>query len=199
MRILLGSNALFYPAHGGGERSNRMVLEELSRRGHKCFVIARIDRFGPDGDRNLRQQLEDRQVPFRSEAGALRFELNGVEVLTATSTPSFRAFFVEHKNWFRPDVIVTSTDDPAQLLLEAALHDEHAPTVFLTRATIALPFGPDAAFPSREKTLMLRHVDGLVGVSNYVARYIREHSGIEAIHLPISPQQTGGPPRVGRF
>jgi surfactin synthase thioesterase subunit/glycosyltransferase involved in cell wall biosynthesis len=199
MRVLLGSNALYYPAHGGGERSNRLLLEGLSQRGHKCFVITRIDRFAPEGDRNLRQQLDHRHIPFRSEAGGLRFELNGVEVLTATSTPSFRAFFVEHKNGFRPDVIITSTDDPAQLLLEAAVHDEHAPTVFLTRATIALPFGPDAAFPSREKTQMLAHADGIVGVSNYVARYVREHSGIEAIHLPISPQESGPHPRLGRF
>ena len=132
MRILLGSNALYYPAHGGGERSNRMVFEGLSERGHKCFVITRIDRFGPEGESNLRNQLESRGIVPRSEPGALRFELNGVEVLAATGAPSFRAFFVEHKNWFRPDVIVTSTDDPAQLLLEAALHDEHAPTVFLT-------------------------------------------------------------------
>lgn len=199
MRILLGSNALYYPAHGGGERSNRMVFEGLSQRGHKCFVITRIDRFGAEGEQNLRNQLESRGISVRPEPGALRFELNGVEVLAATSAPSFRAFFVEHKNWFRPDVIVTSTDDPAQLLLEAALHDEHAPTVFLTRATVALPFGPDAAFPSREKTQTLRHADGIVGVSNYVARYIREHSGIDAIHLPIAPQEQGPHPRVGRF
>ena len=199
MRILLGSNALYYPAHGGGERSNRMVFEGLSERGHKCLVITRIDRFGPEGENNLRNQLESRGIIPRSEPGALRFELNGVEVLAATGAPSFRAFFVEHKNWFRPDVIVTSTDDPAQLLLEAALHDEHAPTVFLTRATVALPFGPDAAFPSREKMQMLRHADGIVGVSNYVARYIREHSGIEAIHLPIAPPERGPHPRVGRF
>ena len=147
----------------------------------------------------MRTQLEQRGIRARREPGALRYELNGVEVLTATSAPSFRAFFVEHKNWFRPDVIITSTDDPAQLLLEAALHDDRAPTVFLTRATVALPFGPDGAFPSREKTEMLQHADGIVGVSNYVARYIREHSGLEATHVPIALPEPGPHPLVGRF
>jgi surfactin synthase thioesterase subunit/glycosyltransferase involved in cell wall biosynthesis len=199
MRLLLGSNALYYPAHGGGERSNRMVMEGLAQRGHVCFVVTRIDRFGNEGEEKLRLQLMDRGIDAVPEPGALRFRLNGVEILAATTAPSFRAFFVEHKNLFRPDVIITSTDDPAQLLLEAALHDEHAPAVFLTRATVALPFGPDAAFPSREKTEMLRRADGIVGVSNYVARYIREHSGIEAIHVPIAPAEPGPHPQVGSF
>src|SRR5690348_11273337 len=131
MRILLGANALYYPAHGGGERSNRMVMEGLAARGHTCFVVTRIERFGPDGEERLAAELGERGVAPARESGGLRFHLNGVEVLAATTAHSFRAFFVEHKNMFRPDVIVTSTDDPAQLLLEAALHDEHAPTVFL--------------------------------------------------------------------
>jgi surfactin synthase thioesterase subunit/glycosyltransferase involved in cell wall biosynthesis len=199
MRILLGSNALYYPAHGGGERSNRMVLESLVARNHTCLVVTRIDRFGEEAERKLTEQLAERHIQPIVEPGALRFHLNGVEVLVATRPPSFRAFFVEHKNFFRPDTIITSTDDPAQLLLEAALHDENAPTVFLTRATVALPFGPDAAFPSREKTDMLRHADGVVGVSNYVARYIREHSGIEAIHVPIAPAESSPYRLVGSF
>jgi len=199
MRILLGSNALYYPAHGGGERSNRMLMEALAQREHACFVVTRIDRFGPEGQSRLREQLTGRGIQAQAEPSALRYAVNGVEVLAATSPASFRAFFVEHKNLFRPDVIVTSTDDPAQLLLEAALHDEHAATVFLTRATIALPFGPDAAFPSREKTETLKQADGIVGVSNYVAGYIREHSGIDAVHVPIALLERGPYPRVGRF
>ncbi len=199
MRILLGANALYYPAHGGGERSNRMVMEGLATRGHTCFVVTRIDRFGPDGEERLAAELGERGITPAREPGGLRFRLNGVEGLAAATAHSFRAFFVEHKNMFRPDVIVTSTDDPAQLLLEAALHDEHAPTVFLTRATVALPFGPDAAFASQDKTAILAQADGVVGVSNYVASYIRKHSGIEAVHVPIAPADPGPHPKVGSF
>ncbi len=174
-------------------------MEGLAQGGHVCFVVTRIDRFGREGEEKLRRELMDRAIEAVPEPGGVRFRLNGVEILVATTAPSFRAFFVEHKNLFRPGVIITSTDDPAQLLLEAALHDEHAPTVFLTRATVALPFGPDAAFPSREKTEMLRRADGIVGVSNYVARYIRDHSGIDAIHVPIAPAEPGPHPQVGKF
>ena len=59
---------------------------------------------------------------------------------------------------FRPDVILASTDDPAQLLLEAALQSGKARVVYLARATLAVPFGPDCAFPSEAKTERLRAV-----------------------------------------
>ena len=61
---------------------------------------------------------------------------------------------------FRPEVILASTDDPAQLLLEAALRARDARVVYLARATLALPFGPDCAFPSESKTERLRAADG---------------------------------------
>ena len=44
-------------------------------------------------------------------------------------------------------MILASTDDPAQLLLETALRAEGPRVVYLVRATLAVPFGPDAAFP----------------------------------------------------
>ena len=85
------------------------------------------------------------------------------------------------------------------MLLEAALRARNARVVYLARATLAVPFGPDCAFPSESKTAMLRSVDGAVGVSQYVADYIRSWSGIEAIHVPISLMEPGPYPELGRF
>ena len=39
---------------------------------------------------------------------------------------------------------------------------------------------------SVSKTENLRHADGVVGVSHYVADYVKQWSGIDAIHVPIS-------------
>ena len=33
MRILLAQNSLYYPAHGGGDKSNRLLVEALAARG----------------------------------------------------------------------------------------------------------------------------------------------------------------------
>lgn len=199
MRIALGSNSLYYPAHGGGERSNRMLMEALAQKGHACLVISRIDRFEEQNRQRLLGQLVERQIAVTEEKDTARFQLNGVDVVVATSPQSFRAFFTAQLSAFKPEVIITSTDDPAQLLLEAALQHDGARTVYLTRATVALPFGPDAAFASPQKTDALRRADGIVGVSQYVADYIRKHSGIPAIHVPIALPEPGPHPELGRF
>src|SRR5438132_770456 len=75
---------------------------------------------------------------------------------------------------------------PAQVLLEPALRYGQARVVYLARATLALPFGPDCAFPSAAKTERIRAASRVVGVSHYVAGYIRKHAGIDAVHVPIS-------------
>jgi surfactin synthase thioesterase subunit/glycosyltransferase involved in cell wall biosynthesis len=199
MRILLASNARYFPAHGGGERSNRMLIEALAAHGHHCFVVTRIDRFGEAGAQRFASELAGRQVGIELAEHSVRFRLGGVEIVAATHPPSFRAFFVAQKEAFRPDVIIVSTDDPAQLLLEAALEDPHAATVFLARATVALPFGPDAAFTSTEKTEFLRRADAVIGVSEYVASYMRDCSGIPAIHVPIALPEPGPHLKLGRF
>ena len=46
MRILLAQNSLYYPAHGGGDKSNRLLMEALAARGHECRAVARISVFG---------------------------------------------------------------------------------------------------------------------------------------------------------
>ena len=97
-----------------------------------------------------------------------------------------RAFFSRQITEFDPDVIITSTDDPGQLLFDLAIRAPRARVAYLVRATIAVPFGPDSSMVSVSKTENLRYADGVVGVSQYVANYVKEFSGIDAIHVPIS-------------
>src|ERR1022692_2465163 len=156
MRILLAQNALYYPAFGGGDRSNRLLLEALAERGHECRVVARIARFGAGGHAQYLRELAARAVsPVSSEDGVVVFRRAGV----------------------RAD----------------------ARTVYLARATLAVPFGPDCAFPSAAKTGVLRQADAVVGVSRYVADYIRKWSGIPAVHVPISLLDPPPYPDLGRF
>jgi surfactin synthase thioesterase subunit len=110
-----------------------------------------------------------------------------------------RAYFSDQIAQFQPRIILLSTDDPAQMLLELAVGRNSARVVYLTRTTLALPFGPEAAFPSEEKTELLRSAEGVVGVSEYVADYIRKWSGINAKALPISLLEDGPWPELGRY
>ena len=79
----------------------------------------------------------------------LRARRSQVHVVT---TASLRAHFAEQSEEFAPEVILVSTDGPAQLLLEVALRNASARVVYLARATLAVPFGPDCAFPSGSQT-----------------------------------------------
>jgi len=199
MRILLAQNALYYPAYGGGDRSNRLLLEALAARGHECRVVARIARFGAEGHAQYLGELAARAVsPLSTEGGVVVFRRAGVEAHVVTHRPNLRAYFSSQIAAFAPDVILTSTDDPAQLLLEVSVRSG-ARTIYLARATLALPFGSDCAFPSAAKTEVLRQANAVVGVSRYVADYIRKWSGIPAVHVPISLLDPPPYPDLGRF
>ena len=60
MRILLAHNSLYYPSHGGGDKSNRLLMEALSARGHEVRVAARIERFGPEPQEEFLRRLGSR-------------------------------------------------------------------------------------------------------------------------------------------
>src|ERR1017187_1661301 len=204
MRILLAQNSLYYPAHGGGDKSNRLLVEALAARGHVCRVVARLSVFGEAEHAQYLESLAARGMAPQSVAdGVVVFQRAGVEVHVVTDG-RVRARFAEQAAAFAPDVILVSTDDPAQLLLEVALGNASARVVYLARATLALPFGPDCAFPSQARTNRIRACDAVAGVSQYVADYIRKYAGIDAVHVPISlvepgEREPGDWPLLGRF
>jgi surfactin synthase thioesterase subunit/glycosyltransferase involved in cell wall biosynthesis len=204
MRILLAQNSQYYPAHGGGDKSNRLLMEALAARGHECRVAARISVFGEAQHLQYLADLAARGVaPVTAGNGVAAFERAGVAVRVVTHA-NLRACFADQIEAFLPDVILTSTDDPAQLLLEVALRAGSARVVYLARATLALPFGPDCAFPSPARTERIRAASAVVGVSQYVADYIRKYAGIAAVHVPISLiepslKEPGDWPSLGRF
>lgn len=199
MRILLAHNSLYYTSFGGGDKSNRLLLEALHRRGHHVQVVGRVEDFGDRAHELLCAELARRGVTAQVHGQSIRFCLEGVEVCVLTRAPHLRAFFAERVQAFEPEVILTSTDDPAHLMLRTALGESRARVVYLVRATIALPFGPDSTFPSDAKTAELRRADGVVAVSEYVARYSREYGGLDAVYAPISLLEPGEPPAVGKI
>jgi len=199
MRILLAHNSLYFPSHGGGDKSNRLLMEALAARGHKVRVVARIEQFGEEAERRFLKELAIRDIAPERSGGIARFALKGVDVLTLTTNSQIRPYLAQQIEYFDPDVIITSTDDPAQLLFEVAVQAARARVVHLVRATIAVPFGPDASAPSAARTEMLKRADAIVGVSEYVARYVREQGDMPAVHVPISLMDAGDHPNLGRF
>ena len=200
MRILLAHNSLYYPSFGGGDKSNRLLMEALAALGHEVRVVARVEHFGEAAHDLLLAELARRHVAVDASHGAsICFRLHGVDVYVLTRDSLLRTYFASQMHGFDPDVILTSTDDPAHLMLATALRSPRARVVYLVRATIALPFGPDGGFPSPAKTAALRRADGAVAVSEYVAAYVRQWGGMDAVHVPISLLDPGDYPAVGCF
>ncbi len=186
---------------GGGDKSNRLLMEALAERGHEVRVVTRVEKFGPEGHAQLVRELAARDVAVEGGGeAAVRYRLGGVDVRALTQNPQLRGFFQTQIDEFDPDIIITSTDDPGHLLFDLAVMAPRARVVYLVRATIAVPFGPDSSMVSAAKTEALKRADGVVGVSHYVAGYVRQWSGLDAIHLPISllpPEKEF--PLLGRF
>ena len=184
MKLLLVQNSLYYPAHGGGNKSNRLLLEALSKRGHLCRVVTRVSET-LDSER-LRLFLAD-------------LESRSVSIDSSASVHRVREHLVDQMDEFNPDWTLLSTDDPLQIFLSAALDHGATGIVYLARTTLALPFGPDTALPSEQRTENLRRVAGIVAVSNYVKEYIERWGKMPAVALPISLHGDGPFPNLGRF
>src|SRR5580765_5711002 len=106
MRILLAQNSLYYPAHGGGDKSNRLMMEALAARGHECRVVARISVFGDTEHQRYLDDLAARGVTPESTAdGVVVFERAGVEVHVATLRNP-RAYFATQAEVFAPHIIL---------------------------------------------------------------------------------------------
>src|ERR1044072_1818895 len=119
VRILLAHNSLYYPSFGGGDKSNRLLMEALAARGHEVRVAARVEHFGAEAHDHLLRELAAPVVPVDASQGAsIRFRLNGVHVSVLTRDSMLRAWFASQIRAFDPDVIVTSTDDRAPLILD---------------------------------------------------------------------------------
>lgn len=174
-------------------------MEALAARGHAVRVVARVEHFGAEAHAELLRELTARDAEPHVLGASIEFQLNGVEVRILTRDPNLRAYFAAEVQAFSPEIIVASTDDPAHLMLETALRVPGVRVVYLVRATIALPFGPDSGLPSTFQTEALRQADAVVAVSDYVARYARRWGGVEAIHVPISLLDPGGHPQLGSF
>lgn len=200
MKVLLAHNSTYFPSLGGGDKSNRLLMEALAARGHETLVVTRVPEFSEKAHEELKRELAARGIDAAEDHESLSYALNGVRVRVLTRQPHLRAFFQACLNAFDPDIIVTSTDDPGQILFDLAIRHPRARVVYLVRATIAVPFGPDSSMVSAAKTENLRHADLIIGVSHYVAGYVREWSGLDAIHVPISLLEPGCEfPLLGRF
>jgi glycosyltransferase involved in cell wall biosynthesis len=188
MRILLFQHAPYVPALGGANRSNRLLLEALVERGHTCrAIVSAAPVKGAAGREALRTELLGRGVKWQDlDLDLMAFSIGPVEVRAMPELRRLRHIAAQQVAEFRPDWVLVSSEDPGQMLLEAAVRAAARRVVYLARTTLALPCGPEAALRNEAKTDLLRKAAAIVCVSPYMRRYINRWTGLEAVALPLS-------------
>jgi len=119
MRIPAGSELALLPVARRRDKSNRLLMEALAAREHICRAVARIPRSARKKKRGLWRNWTRAGSPGTKRRGSgIRARGRGG---SRRHQRQLRAYFDGQVETFRPDVILASTDDPAQVLLEAAL------------------------------------------------------------------------------
>lgn len=201
MKILLAQNASYYPALGGANKSNRILLEALSGKGHECRVVATA-LSDNDLGLNMDQLTEIEIEAVNSEATSFNYHgvnVHAVKVRAVMDTAKLKEYFIRQIKEFDPDWVLISTEDAGHVLLEAALRTVPSRVVYLARTTIWLPFGPDCFMEAPSKTELLRKAAAIIAVGDYLKDYIWKWAKLKADVLPISLFGDGSFPKYENF
>lgn len=182
MRVLLAQNMFFHRTHGGANKSNRIMMEELAARGHDCHVVAPLSgqlRRCTVGE--LLVRLADRGVrPEAVTDEAVVAEVAGVRAHFVVEPSRLAARVRQVAASVRPDWTLVPSDDPGLLMLGTAEHATPGRVVYLAHTLQQLPFGARAFYPSEAGTRLLRRAAGVVAVSEAARRCLMAEAGIPA-------------------
>src|SRR5262249_44738791 len=144
MKILLVQNASYLRTYGGANKANRLLIEAMAAIGQECRVVAPAvaDR-SPKSKKEFLNELAVRGVGYTYVAPEkVVFHHEGVEVHAVLDESKLRAHVVDQICEFNPTWVLMSSEDPGQVLLEAALEASPSRVVYLAHTVMFLPFGP---------------------------------------------------------
>ncbi|WP_214102985.1 glycosyltransferase family 4 protein [Acrocarpospora catenulata] len=199
MRVLLAQNMFHLPSHGGANKSNRVLLEQLAARGHECHVVAPLSGA-------LRATSVQAHLSYLEGLGAtvkavseeeVEYTYQGVTAHAVALPPLLARRVGEVAAQVGPDWTLVPSDDPGLLMLGAALRATPERVVYLAHTLQQLPFGPGAFYPSAAGTRMVKRAAGVVAVSRAAQYYLARYGGIDATliypHIYGDPRElTGG-------
>ena len=203
MRLLLILDDLYIPSYGGGIKGARRLMEGLALRGHVARVISSAATHGDEGPRDARQLVES--VRARGlEIEATRdhvhtYASDGVEVhaLSFPETEGAGAYVGEQARAFAPDWILIN-EDKRRFALRSAAAAAPDKIVLLLQTIVQLPFGPLSVAPDPEQEALCERARAVVVISEYLRRYVREHSRLRPL-VQQPPVYGDGPfPVLGR-
>lgn len=188
MRVLLSANLPYYPAHGGGNKVNRALLEGLARAGHE--VTAVLPATGPGSRATLEevvQGIASQGASVATYGADLQVAMNGVRIIIVKAPGRLRSCLRDEIASWNPEHVLIMSEDVSQTLLAAALEVAPERTIYVVLTTSFLPFGDQSFFPGERRTELVRRVRRVVAMSDYLASYMETHAGIRAdvLRMPL--------------
>ncbi|NQX26273.1 glycosyltransferase family 4 protein [Microbacteriaceae bacterium VKM Ac-2854] len=162
MHILFAQKWGYFPNVGGGSRSQRLMIEGVANRGHRCDVLT-PDWLGTGAVRVDRA---------RAEATGVRLHLASGPMADALESLIHR---------LQPDLVVLPNDDEDWALLRAALRAAPGRVVCFVHTLQQLPFGPAAFARDAAATDALRECARVISVSEAAKSYLLQEGGIESV------------------
>ncbi|GAA0409848.1 hypothetical protein Acor_36020 [Acrocarpospora corrugata] len=174
MRVLLAQNMFHLPSHGGANKSNRVLLEQLAARGHDCHVVAPMSgalRATSVADHVAYLEGLGATIKSATEEG-VEYAYRGVTACAVAKAPQLARRVGEVAAEVGPDWTLVPSDDPGLLMLGAALKATPERVVYLAHTLQQLPFGPGAFYPSVAGTRMVKRAASVLSVSKAAQSYM---------------------------
>ncbi|MEV4140094.1 glycosyltransferase family 4 protein [Dactylosporangium sp. NPDC049742] len=197
MRVLLAQNMRFLPSHGGANRANRILMEGLAARGHRCVAVTPLHATEHRlSTADLTAYLAGLGVTATDTGDALVYTHRGVEVHAVLAGPKLPRYLRAVAAEEEPDRVLVPSDDPGLLMLGTALRAAPDRVVYLVHTLQQLPFGPRAFYPSESGVRLVRRAAAVVAISRAGRDYVRQHAGIDASLIYPPVYGTGPWPRA---
>lgn len=179
MKIVLAQNMFYLPSHGGANRSNRMMLEQLAARGHECHAVVPLSGRLPHPPRGTLEALvaQGGGVILHQSDDELVYRIGGVTV-HGTQRPQdlFRSVTAKLSQ-LQPDWCLVPSDDPASMVLSAAFKATER-VIYLVHTIQQLPFGPRSFYPSTAAATKVARSAGRLSVSRAAQHYLLRWGGL---------------------
>lgn len=216
MRLLFAQANAWIGIKAGGLIAQRLLAEEMVRRGHECHAIVRL--FDPRNDRphcdglptelieftahQTREALDALSIPYREiEPFGLTFELSGVHVHAIGDVyEPYCAYLTALIRELRPDWIHVTDVDDGQPFLDICQQESGGRVIAHLHAVSYMPFGPHALQPhDPERTRALRALRGAISPSRFARDYVRQYGDLDSTALYYDIYGKGPFPDFGCF
>lgn len=200
MKLLLTMNLPYTRIFGGANKSNKSLAEEFAGKGHDVEVLApALATPSHITHEQLLQELTAAGIKVREEEGYYRFELNGVKINAVIDAVQLRNKLIKKIQQYQPDWVLISAEDPSQTLLNAAHEAAPDKIIYLAHTPQMFPFGPESMYPGEKRTQVIGKSRLIVTISEFVAKYIKDHSGFDAFVNHPPHFGTGPYPNLADF